>query len=248
MMIYHGGGGHSTYHLGRYFARREKNNFFEKSALFWLKLLFHFGSWEGIKNFRARWCAYFSRAPFPEIQADSREGRRLMQSIKLGLNYGYAFRVALLKRINDALPASAGRATFLWDASHNSIAEETISGKKIIVHREDAARVFPDKPVMITGLSNTLSFIGIGGRGGEKTLWSTTPSATKIIEKYISEGKSRKENPPRETLVSKRKNPEFIRKEHMTSEGLFDVVHEFEKEGIIKPVAYLRPLGSIKGH
>lgn len=254
LMFYHGGGGHATYHLGRYFARREKNTRAEKAALFVLKLLFHFSSWEGVKNFRARWQAYFSRHPFPEIPADSPEGRRLMQSIKIGLNYGYAFRVALLRRINDALPAPVragrqaglphGSASFFWDAAHNSIMEE----REFIVHRQDAMRVFPGKPVMISGFNNTLSYIGIGAQGAEKTLWSATPSAAKTIEKYLTEKRSAIETPSHRTFISKRKNPELEIKEHVTSEGLFDVVQSLEKEDIIKPVAYIRPLGVIKGH
>lgn len=246
LMFYHGGGGHATYHLGRYFARREKNTPFEKTALFVLKLLFHFTSWEGIKNFRARWYAYFSSTPFPEILADSPEGTRLMQSIKIGLNYGYAFRVALLRRIIDSLPK--GSAKFLWDAAHNSIMEDSPAGGGLVIHRQDAMRVFPGKPVMISGFNNTLSYIGIGAQGAEKTLWSATPSAAKTIEKYLTEKRSAIETPSHRTFISKRKNPELEIKEHVTSEGLFDVVQSLEKEDIIKPVAYIRPLASIKGH
>lgn len=245
-LFYHGGGGHATYHLGRYFARREKNTPFEKIALFFLKLAFHFLSWEGIRNFRIRWHAYFSRAPFPEIPASSKEGKRLMQSIQIGLNYGYAFRVALLKRINDALPK--GTAHFLWDAAHNSIREEQIGNKKLIVHRQDAVEIIAGRPLMIAGANNTLSYIGVAGSATDKTLFSVTPSAGKSIEQSTTNGISKPEVPRRITLISKRKNPALEEKEHVTSEGLFDVVREFEKEDIIKPVAYLRPMGGIKGH
>ena len=245
-LFYHGGGGHATYHLGRYFARREKNTPFEKIALFFLKLAFHFSFWEGTRNFRVRWHAYFSHSPFPEIPASSQEGKRLMQSIQIGLNYGYAFRVALLKRINDALPK--GTAHFLWDAAHNSIREEQVGNKKLVVHRQDAVEIIPDRPLMIAGANNTLSYIGVAGSAPEKTLFSVTPSAGKSIEQAIIKGISKPEAPRRITLISKRKNPTLEEKEHMTSEGLFDVVREFEKEDIIKPVAYLRPMGSVKGH
>jgi len=244
LMFYHGGGGHATYHLGRYFGRREKNTPLEKVALFWLKLFFHFGSWEGIKNFRTRWYAYFSRQPFPEIPLDTSEGRRLMQSIQIGLNYGYGFRAALLKRINDALPQ--GSASFVWDAAHNSITEEVSGGKPLIVHRQDAMRAFPGKPIMIAGF-NTLSYLGMATESAEKSLWSVTPSAGKTIGRFKKEGLS-KEDPTHTTLMSKRKEPDLIRTPHTTSEGLLEVVDIFEKEGIIKPVAYLRPLGALKGH
>ncbi len=247
LLLYHGGGGHATYHLGRYFGRREKNTSFEKIALFWLKLFFHFSSWEGIKNFRARWHAYFSRMPFPAIALNSPEGRRLMQSIKIALNYGYAFRATLLRRIIDAMPQNkSAKVSFLWDAAHNSIMEEEMDGEKLIVHRQDAMRVFPGKPVMIAGF-NTLSYLGVGQNNTEVTMHSATPSAGKTISQFEKEGKS-KPDFTHFTLVSKRKEPEFRRESHRASEGLFAVTKELEDAGIVKPVAYLRPVGLIKGH
>ena len=102
--------------------------------------------------------------------------------------------------------------------------------------------------MMIMGQNNTLGYIGVGSLGAEKTLWSVTPSATQVIEQYIKDCKSHLDPEKHVSYISKRKNPDLITKEHMTSEGLINVVQQFEKEDIIKPVAYIRPLGSIKGH
>ncbi|MEK9166503.1 MAG: RtcB family protein, partial [Patescibacteria group bacterium] len=244
LMFYHGGGGHATYHLGRYFGRREKNTPSQKFVLFFLKFIFHFGSRAGLKHFRERWCYYFSRRLFPEIPLNSEEGARLMQSIKIALNYGYAFRAALLRRIKDALPK--GDASFLWDAAHNSIIEETVGDKNFIVHRQDATRVFPGKPVMLAGF-NTVSYLGVGQEGASISLFSSTPSAGKTIAKYKKEGLS-KPDPGHPVLVSKRKEPKLKKEEGTTSEGLFAVTRELEEAGIVKSVAYIRPLGLIKGH
>lgn len=246
LLFYHGGGGHATYHLGRYFGRREKNKPFEKCALFWLKVFFHFVSWDGVRNFFTRWHAYFSRKPFPETSIYTFEGKRLMRSIKIALNYGYAFRVALLRRIIDAMPQENTHVSFLWDAAHNSIMEEEISGEELILHRQDAVRVFPGKPVMIAGF-NTLSYLGIGQTNTEATLHSATPSAGKTIIRFEKEGKS-KPDASHYTLVSKRKEAELQKELHRMSEGLFAVAKELEDAGIIKPVVYLRPMGLIKGH
>ena len=246
LLFYHGGGGHATYHLGRYFGRREKNTPFEKVALFWLKLFFHFGSWDGIKNFHMRWQAYFSRIPFPATMHNSTEGKRLVRSIKIALNYGYAFRAALLRRIIDAVPHKNAAVSFLWDAAHNSIMEEEIDDEQLMVHRQDAVRVFSEKPVMIAGF-NTLSYIGIGQEHTEATIYSATPSAGKTIVRFEKEEKS-KPDFSHYTLVSKRKETELKRELHKTSEGLFAVTEELEKASIVKPVVYLRPVGLIKGH
>lgn len=243
VLFYHGGGGHATYHLGRYFGRREKNTPSEKMALFWLKLFFHFSSWEGIRHVSARWRVYFSRTPFPATPLNSSEGARLMQSIKISLNYGYAFRAVLLRRINDALPK--GSASFLWDAAHNSIMEERLNGENMIIHRQDAVRVFDGKPVMIAGF-NTLSYLGVGTET-DSSLRSATPSAGKTIIRFKEEGKS-KEDPQHIMFISKRKEKELKKVPLQSPEGLFAVTGELEQAGIVKPVAYLRPLGTIKGH
>lgn len=243
VLFYHGGGGHATYHLGRYFGRREKNTRFEKFILFWLKLFFHFGSWEGMRHIGTRWYAYFSRAPFPATPLNSPEGKRLMQSVKIALNYGYAFRVALLRRINDAL--LKGSASFLWDAAHNSIMEEQINDEHMIVHRQDAVRVFNEKPLMVAGF-NTLSYLGVGSET-ESSLRSATPSAGKTIIQFKEKGKS-KEDPQHHMWISKRKEKELKKVPLQSPEGLFAVTNELEQTGIVRPVAYLRPLGTIKGH
>lgn len=247
VLFYHGGGGHATYHLGRYYGARKKNSAFAKFTLFILKIFFHFGSIEGLKNFGKRWNFYFTSTPFPEIPLDSVEGKRIMTSIKASLNYGYGFRVALLRRIRDALhdsiPQKNSSVSFLWDASHNSILEEQINGEARIVHRQDAMRVFPERPVMIAGDYNTLSYIGIGGENLNTSYASVTPSAGKTIESLPA-----KKDNAHITLRSKRKDPDLKEIPHRDSIGLIQVVEEFEKQGIIKPVAYIRPLAGIKGH
>ena len=166
-----------------------------------------------------------------------------MQSIKISLNYGYAFRAVLLRRINDALPK--GSASFLWDAAHNSIMEERLNGENMIIHRQDAVRVFDGKPVMIAGF-NTLSYLGVGTET-DSSLRSATPSAGKTIIRFKEEGKS-KEDPQHIMFISKRKEKELKKVPLQSPEGLFAVTGELEQAGIVKPVAYLRPLGTIKGH
>jgi len=244
IFYYHGGGGHATYHLGRYFGNRIKNTSTEKAILFILKIPFHFLSWNGIKGIRARWRMYFSRKPFPGISASSKEGVRLMKSIGIALNYGYGFRVALLRRIQDALPE--GTVSLLWDAAHNSIRKETHNGQEFIVHRNDAVHVLPDNPVMIAGF-HTRSYIGIGGTKTNATFASASQSAGRTIDMFDRKGKS-KPDFTHYTLVSKRKEKEIIKVPHRTDEGLQAVITPMEEAGIVKPVAYIRPLAIIKGH
>lgn len=250
VFFYHGGGGHATYHLGRYFARRAKNTWLEKFALFWRKCFFHFGSWEGLRRARERWRYYFSCKQFPEIPLDTEEGQRLMQSIKAALNFGYAFRAALFARVRDTLvdmDYPPETVSLLYDAAHNTIFEEEHENIQMIVHRQDAMVAHNGMPVFIAGYNNTRSYIGVGTGSKGSLLASVSASAAAMIRQYEKEGKSRSLIPLQTTTIYRHKEP-FIKKvEHITDEGLLAIAREFEKDGIIKPVAFIRPLAVIKG-
>jgi RNA-splicing ligase RtcB len=252
VFFYHGGGGHATYHLGRYFARRAKNTALEKIILFWLKLFFHFGSWQGLRRARERWRYYFSRTPFPEIPLATEEGKRLMQSVKAGLNYGYAFRAALFARVRDAL-IDMGYApetvSLLYDAAHNTIFEETYDSTPLVVHRQDAMVARRGMPVFIAGYNNTRSYIGVGIDAPGASIGSVSASAAITIKKIDGQ----KIDAPgasigmHTTTIYRHKEPLIKTVEHISDDGLLAVAREFEKDGIIKPVALIRPLAVIKG-
>lgn len=256
VFFYHGGGGHATYHLGRYFARRAKNTWLEKFALFWRKLFFHFGSWEGLSRARDRWRFYFSCTPFPEIPLASGEGERLMQSIKAALNFGYAFRAALFARVRDTL-TDMGYApetvSLLYDAAHNTIFEESYEiesrklSRKLVVHRQDAMVARKDLPVFIAGYNNTRSYIGVGTGNEGSSLASVSASAAMAIKRFQNEGISHTLSPAKETIIYRHKEPLVKKVKHISDEGLLEIARQFEEDGIIKPVAFIRPMAVIKG-
>ena len=249
VFFYHGGGGHATYHLGRYFARRAKNTWLEKSVLFWRKLFFHFGAREGLRNARTRWRYYFSCRLFPEIHLNTAEGQRLLQSIKAALNFGFAFRAALFARVRDAL-VDMGHTpdvvSLLYDAAHNTIFEEEHGGSRLTVHRQDAMVARKDTPIFIAGYNNTRSYIGIGTGNDGSSLGSVSASAAQTIKKIDAPGASML-NEKYTTLIYRHKEPLIKKAEHITDEGLLAIAREFEEDGIIKPVAFIRPLAVIKG-
>ena len=250
LFFYHGGGGHATYHLGRYFARRKKNAALEKFFLFFLKAILHFSSLNGLRHFKERWRYYFSRKAFPEIPLDTDEGKRLMQSVKAGLNYGYAFRLALFARVRDALCdifSSPPNLSLLYDAAHNSIFEERHGGEEFVIHRQDAMAAHKETPVFIAGFNNTRSYIGIGTGNPGSSFGSVSASAAVTIKRHQENGETAELYPQQLTTIYRHKEPFVKTAKHITDEGLFEVAREFENDGIIKPVAYIRPMAVIKG-
>ncbi len=251
IIMYHGGGGAVSYHIGRYFANRKKNTFKQKLALIPLKLLFHFGSLKQWRDFPQRLRYYFFPSPFTEIPLASAEGQRLMNATKASLNYSYAFRVAILRRIIDSiqksLPKKNIEANLVWDAIHNSINEEQIGGKTVIVHRHTANRVFDGKPVIVSGFNTTNSYLAVGLKNAEEHLFASDHGAGITIKKMEAEGYSKAHPQEYTTHIYQTRSPYKKVVHHITNEGIDFVMKNLESAGILSPVARLRPLAVFKG-
>lgn len=252
VIMYHGGGGAVSHYLGRYFARRKKDSASLRSHLFQFlgKLVFHFGSFEGLRHLGERWRYYIVPKQFQEVPAHSLEGMRLLASIAASLNYSYAFRMAIVKRIQDALKATFGLATnahLVWDTIHNSIRPETIGTKEYIVHRHTATRIFEGRPVLIAGFNNTNSYIGIGLPRAEEHLFSADHGAGETIKRNHAAGASQKHPEGHTTDIYTSKPPYKKTTPHITNEGLDAVIKPLEEIGAMRPVVYTRPIAVFKG-
>lgn len=252
VIMYHGGGGAVSYYMGRYFANRKKDRNKFRSRVFqsFAKFMFHFASWEGVQHARERWQYYFNPIPFQKIPADTYEGKRLMASIKASLNYSYAFRLAIAKRIMDSLTETFGpnvQTHLVWDNIHNSIREENINGKNLIVHRHTATRAFEGKPVIVSGFNNTNSYIGIGLPNSEEHLFSVDHGAGETIKRHHEAGASQPHPEKYTTDIYTTKPPYKKTAFHITNEGLDAVVKPLEQAGVMRPVAKLRPIAVFKG-
>ncbi|TSC79439.1 MAG: tRNA-splicing ligase RtcB [Parcubacteria group bacterium Gr01-1014_29] len=252
VVMYHGGGGAVSHYLGRYFARRKKDSVSLRSRLFQFlgKLVFHFGSFEGLWHIGKRWRYYFVPKQFQEVLAHSFEGKRLLASIAASLNYSYAFRLAIVKRVQDALEAAFGptvKTHLVWDNIHNSIRPETIGGKEYIVHRHTATRVFDGRPVLISGFNNTNSYIGIGLAGAQEHLFSADHGAGETIKTHAENGNAKPHPENFTTNIYTSKPPYKKTAIHITNEGLDAVIKPLEETGAMRPVVYTRPIAVFKG-
>lgn len=252
VVMYHGGGGAVSHYLGRYFARRKKDSASLCSHLFQFlgKLVFHFGSFEGLRHLEKRWRYYFVPKQLQEVPAHSFEGKRLLTSIAASLNYSYAFRMAIVKRVQDALETAFGtetKARLVWDTIHNSIRPETIGTKEYIVHRHTATRIFEGRPVLIAGFNNTSSYIGIGLPGTQEHLFSADHGAGETIKRKHVAGASQKHPEGHTTDMYASKPPYKKTAPHITNEGLDAVTKPLENAGAMRPVALTRPIAVFKG-
>lgn len=250
VIMYHGGGGAVSHYVGRYFAKRKKKSSRERFTLFAAKMLFHFGSWRGITHARERWHYYFRPKQFQEVPLDSYEGKRLLAATQASLNYSYAFRLAISKRIMDSLVGAFGtsaKASLLWDTIHNSIVPENINGKDVVVHRHTATRVFEGKPVIVSGSSTTSSYLGVGLAGADHHLFSADHGAGETIKRFVRERKVTTHPQEFKTYIYTTKPPHVQVATHITDGGIDHVMKSLVDANITRPVVKLRPLAVFKG-
>ena len=174
---YHGGEGALAFFIGRYFSNhRKKFSFKEELMRLPAKLLFH-------KSLK-----YYFGEKLLAIPVNSSEGKRYMRAIQAGANYGAAGRLAMVRRIIDALGV-AGK--LLWDTSHTTITQEKISGKDFVLHRNGAVKIVPGKPVLISGSDKVRSYLGVGhlsSAGADKFLNSIDHGAGETIKRMGETG------------------------------------------------------------
>ena len=249
VIFYHGGGGMVPYHVGRYYANRLKNNFKQKFFLRIGKVFFHLLSFDGIRNFKTRLRYYFFPDKFQEIDVSSEEGRRYLLAIKASLNYSYAFNIAILARVRDAinktLPEKKANVAPIWALVHNSIIKERLNGEEVFIHRHTLNRVEAGKPAILSGFNNTISYMSIGLSAPQETLWSAEHGAGENIKRFKNEGKTRELN--FETTIIKTKPPYYVKVKHSSEEGVDYVMNNLENAGLMKRVLSIRPFASFKG-
>ena len=176
IVSYHGGEGSLAFFIGRYFSNHRKK-FSSREELMRLpaKLLFH-------KSFK-----YYFGKKLLALDVNSREGRRYMRAIQAGANYGAAGRLAMTRRIMDALGVPS---KLLWDTSHTTITQEKIGDKDFVIHRNGAVKIIPGKPILISGSDKVRSYIGVGldSPDSERYLNSVDHGAGETIKRMGSEG------------------------------------------------------------
>lgn len=254
VIMYHGGGGLIPYHVGRYFANRDKKllgKSFIASRIklvlhFFGKIAFHLLSINGLRNIRTRWRYYFRPKKFQEIPLASKEGTRVMNATKASLNYSYAFNMAIIRRVFDALKATGktnARGRFITTKIHNSIHQE----KNMVVHRHTVTHIAPGEMSIVSGFNNTKSYLIVGREGSNNYLNSADHGSGHIIKRKRTTGDSQKHPEKHITRIHKTRNPHEEDVSHITGDGIDYVMNTLEKYDIASKAIQLRPLASFKG-
>jgi tRNA-splicing ligase RtcB len=252
---YHAGGGVLTGELGHLFGRRKEFPRPMKLVMGLQKPLYHLASARSVDELRLRTQLYF-RHGCPPVARDSEEGSRLMLANAFAMNYGFAFRLATyasLRRLAEQAFGPTG-SRLVVDSPHNSIYEEEIDGRSVVVHRHNSCRAYPaakmsghpvfgkvGQPLLLPGTHRTASYLCVAGDDAERSLYSACHGAGTLISEFEADGRSGPDPQGRSTLRFRYSDAAPTESPHLDNRGVDEALSILAGNGIVRPVARLRP-------
>ena len=248
---YHAGGGVLTGEIGALFGRRRHYPRQLRMAMAVQKPLFHLATARSYRELRQRLALYFS-AGCPPVDRDSAEGRRLLLANAAAMNYGFAFRTATYAALRSIVrEVFGGAARLVVDSPHNSIYEEGGA----VVHRHNACRAFPaalapagtvfaqtGQAVLLPGTHRTSSYLAVAGPRAQDSLYSACHGAGTLVADFADRGLSRNHPGGHETLRFRYSDAAPARVTHLDDKGVNAALRVLVDNGIVAPVARMRPL------
>jgi tRNA-splicing ligase RtcB len=252
---YHGGGGVLTGELGRLFGRRKDFPRPLRAQMALQKPSHHLMTARSVSQLRTRLELYFGRS-CPPVQRHSAEGERLMLANAFAMNYGFAFRLATYASLRRLAAETFGPFTsrLIVDSPHNSIYEESIGGQPALVHRHNASRAFPaallpehatfgetGQAILVPGTHRTSSYLCVCADDAERSLYSACHGAGGVIKDFVSRGLSGPDPQRRSTLRFGYSDAAPTADAHYDDRGIDEAVAILARQGVLRPVARLRP-------
>ena len=254
-MQYHGGGGSLPGEVGLLFGRRKRYPRPVRAQMAIQKPLYHLGRARSLDQLRARLRLYFAQA-YPPVEWHSDAGERLMLMNTIAMNYGFAFRLAAYSNLSHLLAKSLGvsEMRLVVDSPHNSIYEEEVNGSPALVHRHNTARAYPadrmadhpifskiGQPILLPGTNRTSSYLCVAGEDANRSLYSACHGAGSTIKRFASDGRSRADSRGRVTLRYDYRGAGPLEVPHLDDAGIDATLAVLVENGIVTPVARLRP-------
>ena len=243
VVMIHADSGHLGAFLGRFFAYRRKNTRRGRLIEWRTKVPYHARRVATLTAWLERARVFWPGRWVP-LSVGSETGQLCRRALGVAANYADAGRLAIWGTIADALAAvdGAGALRVLWDAPHNGIWRESVEGRQAWVHRHNAARALPGRPVLLPGCERTSSFLCVGREGAVKTLYSANHGAGESAQRLGH----RLEDEDSTTRIYGYAGaiPESIPR--ISDDGIWAVVNTLRTHEIARPVARLRPLATLK--
>ncbi len=250
-IMYHHGPGPLGGNILNLYASRAKPPFHRKAGYAFFRCLYQATKgWERLKTFGG-----FN--PWLVLAEGSKVGRVFEVVTCIVDNYGYAYRMATIKAISDALekvfkasPTELG-VRLVTDISHNSLRPENYDGQRFWVSRHNCCRPKEGLPGIVAGSNRASSCITYGLKGCEDSVYGYDHGIGMVLEKAEAEGTVQEDS--RElhsmTVTMLPGTDKVVKKEQFSiyDTSIIDkVVDKLANAGIISGFAYMRPLMTLK--
>ncbi|MFH0965698.1 MAG: RtcB family protein [Planctomycetota bacterium] len=204
------------------------------------------------------------------LHADSEDGKRYAGAMRAAANYAFANRqfLAALVRINIRRALGEVELPIVYDVPHNMAKLEDGPLGKLWVHRKGATRAFPaermkgteyedvGQPVLIPGSMGTASYVLVGTREAEATLYSVNHGAGRVMSRTAARGRK-----GRGAAISDEEFRESMKGVLLLAENLYEakeeapaaykdidaVIDSVVGAGLARAVARMVPLAVLKG-
>ena len=254
-----------TYHLGpgpfsgtllHFYSRRKALKGPRVPWMFLGKLGFHMGRVR--RQPRRAWAVLFRRNGVTTLAPDSAEGLHFRQALAMAVNVGFAYRLATVAAIRDALRETfrpAASARLLCDVAHNTLDQELREDGPVWVARHNACRRRPDRPAFIAGAHDVPSYLALGRAGGAAEVHSYDHGVGELIEARRREHRlgATRDATLRMTMARGERGDNrasAVRAVEIvpvrSALPVERVLDGYEQRGTLTRVARLRPLGTLK--
>lgn len=189
------------------------------------------------------------------LDADSEQGEAYANVLNVINNYGFAYRTASMAAIIDAVYEITGAARqsnrLIVDMSHNMLQSEVIDGKEAWVSRHNCCRPAPGMPGIVAGSHQVPSCVTIGPEGTASKLSGYDHGVGFLIEQAQANGGIATD--PRDFEIRRLSMTRGTTRLHeeramplLERTPLDDAMSKLTAAGMANPVAYLRPLATLK--
>jgi RNA-splicing ligase RtcB len=140
------------------------------------------------------------------------------------------------------------------DSPHNSIYEEELDGRTVVVHRHNTARAYPaermqghpvfgaiGQPILLPGTNRTSSYVCVAGDRARDSLYSVCHGAGSNIKRLVESGRSGADPHRRVTLRFAYSGNGASAVPQLDDRGVDDALAVLTRHTIVRPVARLRP-------
>jgi tRNA-splicing ligase RtcB len=189
------------------------------------------------------------------LDPDSEQGAAYASALNVINNYGFAYRTASMAAIIDAVHEITGAAResnrLIVDMSHNMLQPEVINGKEAWVSRHNCCRPAPGMPGIVAGSHQVPSCLTTGPNGTDSKLSGYDHGVGFLIEQAHANGGIAAD--PRNLEIRRLSMTRGTTRLHeervmplLERSPLDDAMEKLTADGMASPVAYLRPLATLK--